>query len=156
VLTDLGAFPVVAAAVLLTAGWAALRGRAVEAVALVAGFLLTWLATDLAKAWTARERPVDPYTTTRNLSYPSGHTSNAMALIACAVVLVRAGHGLAVRFAAVTVAVGVVVFVGASRIYLRAHYLSDVLGGAALGAAVLSLVGIVALVVAFVRHNGAP
>ena len=44
--------------------------------------LLTVLACDLAKAWTARERPVDPYTTTRSLSYPSGHAAYAMALIA--------------------------------------------------------------------------
>ena len=48
----------------------------------------------------------------------------------------------------------IVVVVGATRIYLRAHYLSDVLGGVGLGVAIWALVGIVALVVDFVRHNG--
>ena len=43
-----------------------------------------------------------------------------------------------------------------SRVYLRVHYLSDVLGGVALGTAVFALVGCVALVVAYVRDNPVP
>ena len=41
----------------------------------------------------------------------------------------------------------------ASRVYLRVHYLSDVVGGWGLAAALFSVCGIVALVVAFVRNN---
>ena len=77
-------------------------------------------------------------------------------MIACALVLVRAGVGWAVRFAVMMVAVGVVAFVALSRVYLRAHYLTDVLGGVALGVAAWSLVGIAALSAGAVRHNGAP
>ena len=43
--------------------------------------------------------------------------------------------------------------VGATRVYLRAHYVSDVLGGFGLAAAVFALCGTVAVVVAFLRHN---
>jgi membrane-associated phospholipid phosphatase len=43
--------------------------------------------------------------------------------------------------------------VGLSRIYLRAHYLSDVIGGWALGAGIFSALGIGALVVDHLRHN---
>jgi undecaprenyl-diphosphatase len=45
--------------------------------------------------------------------------------------------------------------IGLTRVYLRAHYISDVMGGWGLGAAIFSLAGMAALVVAFLRHNGA-
>ena len=60
------------------------------------------------------------------------------------------------RFAAVTVAVAVVVVVGLTRVYLGVHYFTDVLGGAALGVALWSLLGTLALVAGHVRHNGGP
>ena len=67
--------------------------------------------------------------------------------------LVRAGVGWATRVAAVTVAVILVVVVGVTRVYLSAHYLTDVLGGAALAVAIWSLVGVLALFAGRVRHN---
>jgi undecaprenyl-diphosphatase len=88
-------------------------------------------------------------------AYPSGHATYAITWVACALVLVRAGTGWAVRFAAVTVAIGLVAAIALTRIYLGVHWLSDVVGGVALGVAVWSLVGCFALVAAFVRHNGA-
>ena len=48
-----------------------------------------------------------------------------------------------------------VVLVALSRVYLRAHYLTDVLGGVALGLGVWSIVGILALFAGAVRHNDA-
>jgi membrane-associated phospholipid phosphatase len=74
--------------------------------------------------------------------------------VACATMLVRAGMGWAARFAAVTVAIAAVVVVGLSRVYLRVHHLTDVLGGAALGVAIWALAGAFALVAGYVRHNG--
>ena len=47
----------------------------------------------------------------------------------------------------------VAVVVGLSRVYLRAHYWSDVAGGWGLGAAVLGACAVVALVVAYFRNN---
>ncbi len=43
-----------------------------------------------------------------------------------------------------------------TRLYLRVHWVSDVLGGEGVAAMSFSLVAIVALVVAFVRQNAAP
>ncbi len=156
VVTELGAFPVVFAATIATAAWALTRRRGIDATALIAGVALTPLIVSVAKAAYGRERPLDALVGFEDDAYPSGHTANSVAFIACATVLVRGGSGWAVRFAAVTVAVGLVVLVGVTRVYLRVHYLTDVLGGAALGVALWALVGTLALVAGFVRHNGGP
>jgi membrane-associated phospholipid phosphatase len=42
-----------------------------------------------------------------------------------------------------------------TRVYLRAHYLSDVNGGLGLAAAIFALCGVAALVVGHLRQNGA-
>ena len=64
--------------------------------------------------------------------------------------LVRGGSGWASRIAAVTVAIALVAAVCVSRVFLRAHYLTDVLGGVALGVAVWAGVAVVALLAASV------
>jgi membrane protein DedA with SNARE-associated domain/membrane-associated phospholipid phosphatase len=153
VLTEIGSFPVVAAAALATAIWAGSRRRWADVAALVAGTGLSWLLVHVAKAAYDRDRPDGGLIDVSLSAYPSGHTTYAVALVACATILVRAGAGWAVRFAAVTVAIGAVVLVGLTRVYLRVHHLTDVLGGAALGVALWALLGTVALVAGHVRHN---
>ena len=154
VLTHLGSYPVTAALVIATAIWAARRHRVREGVALVVAHALTFACVHIAKDAEGRVRPSDPHSSTEGLAYPSGHSAYAIAWIACAVVLARGGHHWATRFALVTVAVAIAAFVGASRIYLRAHYLSDVIGGFALGTAIYALVGVVTIVIGAVRNTG--
>ena len=154
--TALGSFGICAALVLVVAGWAAQRGRALDAVVLIVAFLLTWIAVDVAKEAFGRARPPGAHVETAGLAYPSGHAANAVAWIACAVVLVRGGSSLAARFAVVTAAVVVVAVVGLSRVYLRAHYLSDVEGGWAVAVAIYALLGLVAVAVGRLRQNGTP
>ena len=141
---------------LATVAWTLLRRRWLEAATLTAGVLLSPLLVGIAKAAYDRARPEGALVDFDDAAYPSGHTAYSVALVACAVVLVRGGVGWAARFAAITVAVGVVVAVGVTRVYLRVHYLTDVLGGAALGVALWSLLGTLALVAGYVRHNGGP
>jgi membrane protein DedA with SNARE-associated domain len=153
-LTELGSLPVVAAVALATVVWAAIRRRWVDAVAVVAGVALSELLVHVTKAAYDRPRPTGGLVNADLSAYPSGHTAYAVTWVACATVLVRAGTGWAVRFAAVTVAAVLVVVVGATRVYLRVHYLTDVIGGAALGVAIWALVGVFALVGGHVRQNG--
>jgi membrane protein DedA with SNARE-associated domain/membrane-associated phospholipid phosphatase len=153
IVTELGSLPVAAALTLATAVWALTQRRWIDATALVVGFALVVLLVHVAKAAYDRDRPDGGLVDVDLSAYPSGHTAYAVALVACATVLVRAGSGWATRFAAVTVAVALVVVVGASRVYLRVHYLTDVIGGAALGVAVWALVGTLAVVAGHVRHN---
>jgi undecaprenyl-diphosphatase len=153
VLTNLGSSPVTALVALVTAVGVGMRRRWIDAGMLIAGWLLSYAAAHIAKASYDRPRPPGALIDTALSSYPSGHALYSVTFVACATVLVRAGTGWAVRISAVTVAIGLVVLVSLTRVYLRAHYLSDVIGGAALGVAVWSLCGALALVIAHVRHN---
>jgi membrane protein DedA with SNARE-associated domain/membrane-associated phospholipid phosphatase len=155
VVTDLGASWVTAPLAVITAIFAAVRRRPIDAVALIAGWLLVWGAVQITKSAYDRARPPQSLVDTFNQAFPSGHAAYSVTLIACATVLVRAGVGWAVRVAAVTLAVVLVAVVGVTRVYLRAHYLTDVLGGIGLSVAIWSLVGILALFAGRVRHNGA-
>jgi undecaprenyl-diphosphatase len=156
-ITDLGSLPVVTAmtlatiVVLLTRE----RRRVIESVALAGGLLATWLAVHVSKAAIDRPRPSDPLVDTTGQSYPSGHAAYAIAWIAIAVVLTRTLPGLGRTTAAIVASVVLAAVIGLTRVYLRAHYISDVMGGWGLGAAIFSLAGMAALVVAFLRHNGA-
>ena len=108
-----------------------------------------------------RELPADlseilgshPLVHTSLSSFPSGHAANAIAWVALAVALARGLGGLAARAAVLVVAVAVAAAVGLTRVELRAHYLTDVLAGWSLGAAVFALCGVAGLVVARVRHT---
>ena len=156
VVTALGSYPVVVLAGLATVAWTLMRRRWIEAVTITVGVALTPLLVDIAKGSYDRLRPSGALVDFQDAAYPSGHTAQSVALVACAVVLVRGGVGWAARFAAVTVAVGIVVAVGVTRVYLRVHYLTDVLGGAALGVALWSFLGTLALLAGYVRHNESP
>ncbi|MGO4255082.1 phosphatase PAP2 family protein [Marmoricola sp. RAF53] len=105
---------------------------------------VTGLATRLLKQLVDRDRPVwdVPIQTLHSASFPSGHASGIAAAagvtIVLATMLVRR-RGL--RRLIGTVAVLVALVVGADRIFLGVHYLSDVIGGYLLGAFVV-LVGL--------------
>ena len=154
VATHIGSLPVTAAIVIATAIWAVRRHRPREGIALVVAHAITYAAVHIAKDAAGRARPAGQLSDTEGLAYPSGHSAYAVAWVACAVVLARGGHRWATRFALVTIAVAIAAFVGASRIYLRVHYLSDVMGGFALGTAIYALVGVVVLVIGAVRNTG--
>jgi len=151
--TALGSLPVAAAIAAATALWAAGRRRHLDAVALVTAFLLTWLAVAAAEQAYDRPRPPGAHVLAEGPSFPSAHSAYAIAWIACAIVLVRGGAGLATRFAAVTAAVALAAAIALTRVYLRAEYLSDVDGGLALATTIFALTGLVAVVVGHLRKN---
>jgi undecaprenyl-diphosphatase len=152
--TWLGAAPVTWTLTSLVALALAVRGRWLEAIVLVLGLSLTIVGVHVAKGAMDRPRPDHPLVGTAGASYPSGHAAYAVAWVAVAVAISRAAPVLR-RFAVPIVAIAIAVAVGLTRIYLRAHYLSDVLGGAGLAAMCFALCAAVALVVDFVRHNEA-
>jgi undecaprenyl-diphosphatase len=151
--TALGAYPTTVLAALATAIWAVSHRHRIAAVGLVAGVLLSDVAVHVAKAAYDRPRPSGSLVATELSAYPSGHALQSVTFVACAVVLVRGGAGWASRIAAVTVAIALVAAVCVTRVFLRAHYLTDVLGGVALGVAVWAAVGVIGLAGSVVRHE---
>ncbi|HEX7298448.1 MAG TPA: VTT domain-containing protein [Solirubrobacteraceae bacterium] len=153
VVTALGSFAVAAALVVVAGVVLVWRRHVRDALLLATGLALTYVAVQVTKDAVDRPRPARPLIDADGAAYPSAHAAYAITWIAVAVVLGRALPSLASRFAFVTVAVVIAVVVGLTRIYLRVHYLSDVVGGWALGAAIFSVCGIVALVIGYVRNN---
>ena len=155
VYTDLGSGPVMTVFVVVAVAWTLWRRRAIDAAALATGALLTFVGVNAAKDYYGRGRPADGLVETASFAYPSGHAAYGIVLVACAVVVAR-GARVPVRIAALAVATALAIGIAASRVFLRAHYLSDVLGGIGLALAVFSMCGIVALVAAFMRDNRRP
>ena len=109
------------------------RGRRVVAPVVFAPVLAPSL-TGVLKLAFGRQRPTGAMVRAMGSSFPSGHTTAATAVaLSLAYILVRE------RLAPKTlIAVGMTyaLLVGASRVYLGAHWSSDVLGGWAVGTAI--------------------
>ena len=143
-------FALVAIAVVLLA-W---RRRPYELFVLLFGTGLVYAGVHVTKAAVDRPRPEGSLVETMGSSYPSGHAAYATIYVALGVIAARVLPNLASRAALVIGTVVAAAVIGASRIYLGAHYYSDVVAGWALGAFVFATCAIVALVVSYVRQNG--
>jgi membrane protein DedA with SNARE-associated domain/membrane-associated phospholipid phosphatase len=152
IVSGLGSFPACAALIAVTAIVLALRRRPMEIVPLVLGFALIFVAVHLAKAGIDRPRPGDPIVATQGSTFPSGHAAYGTAWLAVAMVFTRR-LGLVRHAALIAGAIVLVAAIGLSRIYLRAHYWSDVAGGWGLGVGIFALLAAIAMIVEHMRHN---
>jgi undecaprenyl-diphosphatase len=144
VITDLGGVP--AMVVFSTAGalLLLLRGYRVLALAWVMAAAGGGLMNVETKRLIDRERPPpslrDAAVSESNKSFPSGHSMGSLigyGMLAYVVALLVRRR--AERVAAFTLLVVLVLLIGFSRIYLRAHWFTDVLGGFAIGTFWVSL-----------------
>ncbi len=130
---------------LAVAGWLVRKRRLSEAAVIVLGSLATLLAADIGKAIAARPRPHGALIYASGTSFPS--TDAALSVLV--VVLALALEGGTVRGVRqgrlVAGAVLVSALTGILLIVLRVHYLTDVLAGWGLGAAVFAACGLVAV-----------
>ncbi|MEW2071334.1 phosphatase PAP2 family protein [Streptomyces sp. NPDC007346] len=128
-----------AAAAAIVLWW---RGARLLALWVAAATLLGSLLQQGLKAAVDRERPrwPDPVDTAHFSAFPSGHAMTAVVSCGLLLWLLRLyGAGPALWAGAVAVAVVSMTGVAATRVYLGVHWLTDVVGGALLGVAVVAL-----------------
>jgi undecaprenyl-diphosphatase len=152
--TDLGSLAVIAPLVLVFAGLLIWRRRLFELAVLAIGLAITYAGVHITKGAIDRPRPAQPLDAIMGSSFPSGHAAYAVVYVAMAVIAARVLPGFASRAALVLGGIVLAAVVGLTRVYLRAHYWSDVVGGWALACGVFGTVAALALLVSFIRHNG--
>jgi undecaprenyl-diphosphatase len=142
-ITDFGDVPVLLPLGMAVVGLSLIRRNWALATSWVAVVLLGVLLNDGAKDLFQRARPLvyDGIVAESSYSFPSGHSMAAMIsygllgyLFLLALPPRRSVRGLALACLSL-----IVLIVGFSRMYLSAHWLTDVLGGFLLGAAWLAL-----------------
>jgi membrane-associated phospholipid phosphatase len=121
---------------------APLWSRIREAAFWLAVLASSWVMNRFLKAFFARERPpsighliaIDD----QSFSFPSGHAAFAGCFFGLAATLALRHVGrrpVFLRALVLVVCLGLALAVGASRVWLAVHYVSDVIGGLALGLA---------------------
>ena len=154
VFTFLGSGGFVWALTAVCAAALAWRRRWAELVVLVVGMAMIQIGFHEIKAAVDRPRPAGGLVDTGGSSFPSGHAAHSVIYVwAATTIVVRLRPGMARATLVVVAGIVLTALVGLSRVYLNVHYLSDVSGGWALGAACFSLCAAVGLVVSQLRHN---
>jgi membrane-associated phospholipid phosphatase len=137
-LTDIGGVPALTLMAIMGAIWQTAINHRRVAIAWVLIFIGGALINSSAKQTFNRDRPPEDLrhraVLETNKSYPSGHAMGSAVgygLLAYALILPQRHRPR--RIAALLLTGGMILGVGFSRIYLRAHWCSDVVGGWAIG-----------------------
>jgi undecaprenyl-diphosphatase len=138
----LGGLGVLSLATLAVVGYLALLGRRRAAVFVAVAVCGSATLSAILKAAFERPRPelVPHLVYVTSSSFPSGHAMlSAAVYLSLGALIARLERSTLVRAYVLVWAVGIVVLVGVSRVYLGVHWPSDVLAGWAAGAAWASL-----------------
>ena len=148
--TWLGSTAVIVPVLVLMAIVLVIRGRDWRSAALLAtGVTSAICLYNIVKVAVERPRPpstlwIGDYS---GAAFPSGHATQAVALYGMLAIVLSTRGSPVVRVVVWMGAAVMTLVVGASRLYLGAHWLTDVLAGWALGAAWIAFVAAVALLV---------
>jgi membrane protein DedA with SNARE-associated domain/membrane-associated phospholipid phosphatase len=121
------------------------------ALAVASAFALASAAVPLIKLALHRQRPMELYSGAELFSFPSGHSTFSALLLATMAMLIAQRLRVRDQIAIWTAALLGIVAIGTSRIYLGAHWPSDVFGGILVGTLISCLL---ALILAFKARAG--
>jgi membrane protein DedA with SNARE-associated domain len=154
VVTDLGSGYVVFPLAVLSGIALALARRWTELCVLIVGMVLIVVLTHEIKDWTDRPRPTGGLVEADGSAFPSAHAAYATIYTWLAATLAfRIVPGITRRSMVIVAGIVITAAIGISRAYLRVHWLSDVLGGWALGVSCFAAAAAVALIVVHIRNN---
>jgi undecaprenyl-diphosphatase len=144
VLTDFGSIQIVIGLAVALVAFVVIRTRDRWAFFFLLAVLVGMEAITLGvKDLVGRVRPtLDPAAAALGPSFPSGHSSTSAAFYAAAALIIGRYLPRPARQIVVAAAVSIAVAVAASRVLLDLHWLSDVIGGLALGWAWFALCAI--------------
>jgi membrane-associated phospholipid phosphatase len=104
----------------------------------LSAWVLTWILAEVmltaTKAWFARPRPPHPLVLTTGFSFPSGHAVAASATVVAIVLVALPAGSRRRKWELLTILFSFVMAM--SRVYLSAHWFSDVVAGVLLGTGV--------------------
>lgn len=158
VITLLGSTPVIAGVIVCAGTLLRIRTRRWRPLLLLAAVSAGAAALDtLVKIAVARPRPPAALalSPTAGYAFPSGHTVQAAVYGGLAFLLAREVRSWWAKVAVWAGAVVVALLLGLSRVYLGVHWLTDVLGGWALGTAWLAFTLTVATTIGRLRPGAA-
>lgn len=134
--TQLGSFYGVTAGTTLAGLYLLIKKRGFQLLALLISVLGSSISMHYSKIYFHRERPLNIayYTTENSFSFPSGHSTSAMALVGilCYFFLIDIKNRT-LSILLFTLGVLYILLIGISRIYLGVHFLTDVAAGYLLG-----------------------
>jgi len=136
--TALGSWPVLALVVGAVAGYLALQRQWRAVLVLFAAVGGAFLLNLLLKGWFERPRPdvVPALTHMGTYSFPSGHSlMSAVTYLTLGALADRFEPNPRLRTYAVSLALAITLLVGTTRVFLGAHYPTDVLAGWTVGLA---------------------
>ncbi len=152
VVTALGSTWCTTIVAVVAGGALALRGRWMEVAVLFAAMVIAHIAIPALKEIVDRPRPEGSLVDTQGSAYPSGHAAySVMYTWRALTITLRVRRGLTYASAVMVAGVLLTVAIGLSRVYLGAHYFSDVAGGWGLGFSAFAICAAIALVV---THRG--
>jgi membrane protein DedA with SNARE-associated domain/membrane-associated phospholipid phosphatase len=152
VVTELGSLYALFAVTVIAAGLLAGARRWAELAVLVGATVIMVVGVPELKDAVDRPRPAGGLVDVEGSGFPSGHATYSAIYTWLAITFalrfgIRGGTPLVIVGIALTAAIGL------TRVYLGVHYLSDVIGGWALGASAFSTCAAVAVVVTHFRQN---
>jgi len=154
VVTALGSSAVILPIAGIATALLLLKRRWTEAAVLVVAVAIIYAGVGELKGLTSRPRPPEPLTSVSGSGFPSGHSAHSILYPWLALTLaIRLRPGMWGGTALLVTGFAIAILIGLSRVYLRVHYLSDVISGWALGAAAFCACAAVAMVVTHFRHN---
>ncbi|PVB62252.1 bifunctional DedA family/phosphatase PAP2 family protein [Labrenzia sp. 011] len=137
-LTTLGDGIVVTAVTVAVAAYLFLRKAWRRGTGFVIAMAGTALFVPLFKLLLHRSRPIELYAGADAYSFPSGHATLNTVLYGICAVLIAHDLNRWAKASIFTVATTLVIAIGFSRVYLGAHWMSDVLAGLLFGTAMVS------------------